>query len=197
MGKLAELHAQGQAVWLDYIRRHLVVSGEMQKLITQGVRGLTSNPTIFEKAVTGSSDYDGDIERLAAMGKSVAEIYEDIVIQDISGACDILRPLYDSTHGADGFVSLEVDPELARSTQGTIDEAIRLFAAVGRPNLMIKVPATVEGIPAIEALTAEGINVNATLIFSIQRYEAVARAYISGLGRYCETGRDPQDPKLE
>ncbi len=191
MSKLNEINQLGQAIWLDYIRRSLLTSGELRELIDAGVCGVTSNPTIFQKAVAAGADYDGDIERLAAKGKQVEEIYEDLVLADITSACDLLRPLYDSTQGGDGYVSLEVDPGLARDVQGTIDEATRLFAAVGRPNLMIKVPATAEGIPAIEALTAEGVNVNATLIFSIESYESVATAYISGLERYCDTGRDP------
>ena len=137
MGKLIELSRLGQAIWLDYIRRYLITSGELKELIDAGVRGVTSNPTIFEKAIAGSSDYDGDIERLAASGRSAGEIYEALALKDITSACDLLRPLHDSTRGADGYVSLEVDPALARDTQGTIDEALRLFAAAGRPNLMI------------------------------------------------------------
>ncbi len=193
MNKLAGLSKLGQSVWLDYIRRFTISSGELSELIEAGVRGLTSNPTIFEKAIAGSSDYDGDIASLARRRASVEEIYEELVLKDITDACDLLKPVYDSTNGGDGYVSLEVDPGLALETQGTIDEATRLFAAVGRPNLMIKVPATPEGIPAIEELIAEGINVNATLIFSLKSYEEVAGAYISGLMRYSDAGGDPSN----
>ncbi len=193
MNKLAGLSKLGQSVWLDYIRRFTISSGELSELIEAGVRGVTSNPTIFEKAIAGSSDYDGHIASLAGRGASVEEIYEELVLKDITDACDLLRPVYESTGRADGYVSLEVDPGLALETQGTIDEATRLFTAVGRPNLMIKVPATREGMPAIEELIAEGINVNATLIFSLKSYEEVARAYISGLMRYSDAGGDPSN----
>jgi transaldolase/glucose-6-phosphate isomerase len=191
MSRLAELSALGQAIWLDYIRRHLITSGGLQEMVDAGVTGVTSNPSIFEKAIAGSSDYDGAIERLAAQGKTVEEIYEDLTVEDIVNACDILRPVYEATSGGDGYVSLEVNPGLARDTQGTVDEAKRLFAAVDRPNLMIKVPATPEGIPAIEMLTAVGVNVNATLIFSAAAYESVAQAYMDGVQSHCKAGGDP------
>jgi len=152
------------------------------------VRGLTSNPTIFEKAITGSADYDEQMRLLVQAGKSVAEIYEALVMDDIRQAADILRPVYDQTHGADGFVSLEVSPALAHDTDGTIAEASRLFAAVDRPNLMIKIPATSEGVPAIEATIANGINVNVTLIFSVTHYQAVIEAFLSGLEKLAAAG---------
>ncbi|MDY7075709.1 MAG: bifunctional transaldolase/phosoglucose isomerase [Chloroflexota bacterium] len=180
MMKLHELANLGQAIWLDYIRRSFITS-EMQALVDQGVRGITSNPSIFEKAIAGSADYDEDLGLLVEAGKSVEEIYESLVLDDIRRAADILRPVYDQTGGGDGYVSLEVKPTLAYDTAGTIAEARRLFAALGRPNVMIKVPATPAGIPAIRTLISEGVNVNVTLIFSPAQYEAVAKAYVAGL----------------
>ncbi len=188
MTKLHELANLGQAIWLDYIRRSFITSGELQALIDQGVRGLTSNPSIFEKAIAGSADYDADLRSLVEAGKSVGEIYESLVLDDIRRVADILRPVYDQTGGADGYVSLEVSPTLAHDTDGTIAEARRLFAALDRPNIMIKVPATAAGIPAIETLIGEGINVNVTLIFSLAQYEAVAEAYLAGLEKLAAGG---------
>ena len=183
--KLSEL---GQSAWFDFIRRSFTEAGDLQALVEKGVRGVTSNPSIFEKAIAGSSDYDADIQRLVGEGKSVAEIYEDLVVTDIQSAADLLRPLYDDTDGRDGFVSLEVSPTLAHDTEGTIADAKRLFGVVERPNLMIKIPATPAGIPAIEAVIAAGINVNVTLIFSLEQYEAAAGAYIAGLEKLLESG---------
>ena len=186
MNPLRELLGQGQSVWLDYIRRDLIRSGELKRLVEEdGIRGVTSNPTIFEKAIAGSADYD---EALAAMlardpRAAVEKLYEQLAIEDIQMAADVLRPVYDETEGGDGYVSLEVSPHLANDTQSTIREAKRLKAAVNRPNLMIKVPATPAGIPAIEALISDGVSVNVTLMFSLSHYEAVARAYINGLER--------------
>ena len=188
MTKLHELANLGQAIWLDYIRRSFITSGELQALIDQGVRGLTSNPSIFEKAIAGSADYDADLRSLVEAGKSVGEIYESLVLDDIRRVADILRPVYDQTGGADGYVSLEVSPTLAHDTDGTIAEARRLFAALDCPNVMIKVPATPAGIPAIETLIGEGINVNVTLIFSLAQYEAVAEAYLAGLEKLAAGG---------
>lgn len=186
MNLLKELLQYGQAVWLDYIRRSLITSGELKRLVEEdGLRGVTSNPTIFEKAIAGSTDYDDTLsaelkkDPQAAAGK----LFETLAIEDIQMAADVLRPVYDETDGADGFVSLEVSPHLAHDTQGTINEARRLRAAVDRPNIMIKVPATPAGIPAIETLIADGVNVNITLMFSLGHYEAVAQAYIRGLER--------------
>jgi transaldolase len=190
MTKLHELAELGQSIWLDYISRSLIASGELQKLVDQGLRGVTSNPSIFEKAIAGSADYDEDLNRLVSDGKSVAEIYEDLAMADIRSAADILRPVYEKSGGADGYVSLEVNPALAHDTGATIAEARRLFASLERPNVLIKVPATPAGIPAIEALIGEGVNVNVTLIFSLEQYEAVATAYIAGLEKLALAGGD-------
>lgn len=181
MTKLHQLADLGQAIWLDYIRRSIIESGELQKLVDQGMRGVTSNPSIFENAIAGSTDYDEDLNVLVSEGKSVEQIYETLAIDDIRGAADILRPLYDKTSGNDGYVSIEVNPTLAYDTEATIAEARRLFGTVRRPNVMIKVPATPAGIPAITELIGEGVNVNVTLIFSLDQYEAVTSAYIAGL----------------
>lgn len=191
MGKLHELAELGQSIWFDNIRRSLITSGELQALIDRGVRGVTSNPTIFEKAIAGSNDYDADLAQLVKNGKTVNEIYEDLVLQDISHTADLFRPLYENVKGLDGYVSLEVSPRLAYDTEGTIREARRLFKALGKPNVMIKVPATDQGIPAFEALTAEGINVNVTLLFSVEKYIRVMEAYINGLEKLCAGGGDP------
>jgi transaldolase len=190
MTKLHELAELGQSIWLDYISRSLIASGELQKLVDQGLRGVTSNPSIFEKAIAGSADYDEDLNRLVRDGRSVAEIYEDLAMADIRSAADILRPVYEKSGGADGYVSLEVNPALAHDTGATIAEARRLFASLERPNVLIKVPATPAGIPAIESLIGEGINVNVTLIFSLEQYEAVATAYIAGLEKLALVGGD-------
>jgi transaldolase/glucose-6-phosphate isomerase len=191
MTKLHQLANLGQAIWFDYIRRSFITSGDLQALVDDGLRGVTSNPTIFEKAIAGSTDYDDDLHRLVGKGKTVEEVYEALTLDDIQQAADLLRPIHDATDGADGYVSLEVSPKLAYDTEGTIAEARRLFAALGRPNVMIKVPATPEGIPAIETLIGEGINVNVTLIFSLAQYEAVAEAYIAGLEKLAAAGGDP------
>ena len=190
MTKLHELAELGQSIWLDYISRSLIASGELQKLVDQGLRGVTSNPSIFEKAIAGSADYDEELNRLVSDGKSVAEIYEDLAMADIRSAADILRPVYEKSGGADGYVSLEVNPALAHDTGATIAEARRLFASLERPNVLIKVPATPAGIPAIETLIGEGVNVNVTLIFSLEQYEAVATAYIAGLEKLALAGGD-------
>ena len=190
MTKVHELAHHGQSIWYDNIRRALIDSGELQTLLDGGVTGVTSNPSIFEKAIVGSADYDEAIQNLAADGKSAEEIYEALVIEDIQRTADLLRPIYDSTSGVDGYVSLEVSPTLAHDTAGTIAEARRLHAALGRPNVMIKVPATPAGIPAIETLIGEGININVTLIFGLSTYEAVAEAYLTGLERLAADGGD-------
>ncbi|HEY3928908.1 MAG TPA: bifunctional transaldolase/phosoglucose isomerase [Candidatus Koribacter sp.] len=187
---LVELQSFGQSFWLDQIERALFKSGKLAKLIhDDGLRGMTSNPTIFEKAITGSGDYHEQIDRSARDGKTGNEIYEEVVLDDIGHACDLFRPLYDSTNGQDGFVSLEVSPLLAHNTDGTIREAKSLFSRLNRPNVMIKVPATDEGLPAIEELIASGLNINVTLIFSVHRYEEVAEAYIRGLERRAQAGQ--------
>ena len=186
MTKLHELAELGQSIWLDNISRPLIISGELQELVDQGLRGVTSNPSIFEKAIAGSDDYDEDLNRLVSGGKSVEEIYEALAMADIRSAADILRSVYEESDGADGYVSLEVNPNLAHDTEATIAEARRLFASLERPNVMIKVPATPAGMPAIKTLIGEGINVNVTLIFSLEQYEAVVTAYIAGLQRLAE-----------
>jgi transaldolase len=190
MTKLHELAQLGQAIWFDYIRRSFTRSGKLQKLVDQGLRGVTSNPTIFQKAIAGSDDYDHEMQALIRAGKSVDEIYETLAIRDIQEATEVLRPVYNTTNGADGYVSLEVSPRLAHDTDRTIVEARRLFAAVDRPNVMIKVPATPEGLPAITTLIGEGININVTLIFSIPHYEAVVEAYLKGLEKRAQSGGD-------
>jgi transaldolase len=182
----------GQAVWLDYIERDLVLGGGLAKLVAEdGVRGVTSNPSIFQQAITSSGAYDEQMATVMAEGTSVTttELYEALAVNDIQAAADVLRPTYDDSDGADGFVSLEVSPHLARDTAGTIEEAHRLWRLVARPNLMIKVPATVQGTPALEQLIADGINVNATLMFSLAHYEDVAQAYLRGLQRCAEPAR--------
>jgi len=192
MNPLKDLLAQGQSIWLDYISRQLIRSGELERLVQEdGLRGVTSNPTIFEKAIGGSADYDDAFRDMLARDANctTGQLYERLAIEDIQAAADVLRPVYDESGGADGYVSLEVSPHLARDTQATIAEAKRLKAAVGRPNVMIKVPATPQGIPAIEELIGSGVNVNVTLMFSMSHYEAVARAYIKGLERSPEPAR--------
>ena len=181
MTKMHEAAAAGQSIWLDFIRRSFLDSGELGDLVAKGLRGVTSNPSIFQKAITASTDYDAVVERLVGEGRSVNDIYEAIAIQDIRRACDILQPVYGRTDGLDGYVSLEVNPKLAYDTEGTVMEARRLSSLVDRANVMIKVPATPQGIPAIETLTGEGININVTLIFSLQQYEDSAMAYLRGL----------------
>jgi transaldolase len=189
INRLRQLAALGQSIWLDNLSRDLLDTGRLQELVDEGLAGVTSNPTIFQKAIAGNRAYEPEIRKLARAGKDAAEIYEALVIRDVRDAATVLRPVYNETHGRDGFVSLEVNPKLAYDTDGTIAEAHRLFEIVDRPNLMIKVPATEEGLPAIEALIAEGINVNATLIFAIAMYERVMQAYIAGLRRLAPTGK--------
>jgi transaldolase len=179
---LRKLGTLGQSVWLDYIRRDLIVSGELRRLIKEdGLRGMTSNPSIFEKAISGSHDYDEDIRVMVHEGKGVKAIYEAISQRDVQSAADEFRPLYDKTEGGDGYVSLEVNPHLAHDTGGTLEEARRLWAALSRPNVLIKVPATAEGLPVIRQLIGEGINVNVTLLFGIPRYRQVVEAYLAGV----------------
>ncbi len=174
MTRLQALADAGQVVWYDDIRRSFFASGGLLALVERGVAGVTSNPAIFKNAIAGTGDYDDALARLAAQGVPADAIYEALVLDDIRTAADQLRPVYDRTAGRDGYVSLEVRPSLAHDAPGTVDEARRLFAAVDRPNAMIKVPATSEGTVAVEQLVADGINVNATLIFSVVEYEVVA-----------------------
>ena len=177
-----QLESLGQSIWLDYIRRDLIVGGGLRRLIEEdGLRGMTSNPAIFEKAIVESHDYDADIRSMALEGKGAKEVYEAITQRDVQSAADAFRPLYDRTDGQDGYVSLEVNPHLAHDTSGTLQEARRLWGALNRPNVFIKVPATTEGLPAIRQLISEGINVNVTLLFGLPRYRQVAEAYIAGL----------------
>ena len=179
---LLVLESFGQSIWLDYLQRKSLENGEFKQWIEQdGVSGLTSNPSIFEKAIAESHDYDQAIRSLALEGKSIEEIYQVLTIEDIQRAADLFRPSFDQLGGADGFVSLEVSPRLARDTAGTIAEARQLWRVVNRPNLFFKVPATREGLPAIQQLIGEGINVNITLLFGLPRYREVAEAYLSGL----------------
>ena len=184
---LKELLKYGQSVWLDYIRRNLITSGELKRLIEEdGLRGMTSNPSIFEKAIAGSTDYTDFLNSLKGKTDLDAKArYELLAIRDIQDATDLMRPVYDSANRKDGFVSLEVSPYLAHDTQGTIAEARRLWKAVGRDNVMIKVPGTAEGLPAIQQLISEGMNINVTLLFAQEVYEQVAEAYIAGSGTVC------------
>jgi transaldolase/glucose-6-phosphate isomerase len=181
--RVAALKQYGQSVWLDYIRRSLIAQGELKRLVDEdGLTGVTSNPAIFEKAIDGSDDYRSAIEEISKdHGLAAKDVFEILAVKDIQDAADVLRPVYDQTKAHDGYVSLEVAPDLAKDTARTLDEARRLWKAVGRPNVMIKVPATPEGVPAIRTLLSEGINVNVTLLFARKAYEAVAQAYIEGL----------------
>jgi len=193
---LIELHERyGQSPWLDSISRELITSGQLKRLVSEhGLRGLTSNPSIFEKAITESNAYDEQLESILAKGNhDVKGVYEELAIADIQAAADILRAVYSSSGGRDGFVSLEVAPTLARDTEGTIKEARRLWKRIDRPNVMIKVPATDEGIPAIRQLIASGINVNITLLFSREMYREVADAYLSGLEERVAAGNPIDD----
>ena len=179
--KLHALAEVGQSAWLDYIQRSLITSGGLQGYIDKGLRGITSNPALFEEAIADTHDYDEQIQKLAMQQKSAQEIYEELTVEDARMAADVLRPVFDETGGGDGFFSLEVNPHLAHDTQGTINEAIKLFALVDRPNIMIKVPATQEGVLAFEELIEEGININVTLMFSLAQYDAIAEAYIAAM----------------
>lgn len=186
---LHRLHDEGQSVWLDYIRRGILEDGELERMIGEyALRGVTSNPTIFEQAISESDDYDDALERLAADGMSPAEVYESLAIEDIRRAADLFRPIHDASAGTDGFVSLEVSPELARDTAATLEEARRLWRRLDRPNVMVKVPGTPEGAIAVEQLVFEGVNVNVTLLFSLEGYTRVMEAYLRGLERRMDTG---------
>ncbi len=188
MSKLIELEKIGQSIWLDYIQRSLLTSGELKQLVDVGLRGVTSNPAIFEKAIAGSNDYDEDLKQLIKTDRSIEQIYEALAIKDITLATDTLRSVYNASDGKDGYVSLEVSPELAYETENTVAAAKRLFETVDRPNVMIKVPATAAGLPAIAELIGGGVNVNVTLIFGLDNYKAVADAYQVGLEKLAQTG---------
>ena len=191
LNPIQQLGRLGQSVWYDNMYRALIETGELQRLIDSGVTGLTSNPTIFEKAISSSDDYDESLVAHARQSDDPQDLFEALAIEDIRAAADLLLPIYGSTGGADGFASLEVNPHLAHDTKGTIKAARRLFLALDRPNVMIKVPATPEGIPAIQDLIGRGINVNVTLIFSLEMYARVREAYMSGLEDLVASGGDP------
>jgi len=191
MNPLVQLREFGQSPWYDYIRRGLITSGELKSLIdNDGLMGITSNPSIFEKAISGSTDYDQALKQIASTVTGIKEIYETLAVQDIQDAADLMYSVYQQSQTRDGYVSLEVSPDLAFNTQGTIEEAVRLHKAVGRDNVMIKVPGTPEGLPAIEQLLSLGINVNVTLLFSVAVYEQVAWTYIAGLEKLAARGGD-------
>ena len=188
---LAIENQYGQSIWMDNLSRDLIESGELkQSIAEQGIRGITSNPAIFEKAIAGNKIYDEAIEAGIKAGKSVQEIYEDLVFTDIRNACDIFMPVYEETDGLDGYVSIEVPPDLAKNTDSTIAEARRYYQTIDRPNLMIKIPGTPEGLPAVEKAISEGMSVNVTLLFSVQSYIDTAWAYIKGLEARAEAGED-------
>jgi len=186
-----QLISLGQSVWYDNISKELLLNGELRRLRDEwGVRGLTSNPTIFDQAIRGSAVYDSVIAKLSAQGVAPEKMFEQIAIGDIAEAADLLRTVYDQSQGNDGFVSIEVSPLLATDTQGTVEEAKRLFRSLNRPNIMIKVPGTQEGIPAVKTLLEEGVNVNVTLLFSVENYVAVAKTYCDALRNRLRSGRD-------
>jgi transaldolase len=188
---IQEIEQLGQSIWLDNLTRDLIESGELKRMIeTKGLLGITSNPAIFEKAIVGNQIYDADIEAGIRAGRSLLEIYESLIFEDIQNACDIFMPVYEQSNGLDGYISIEVPPTIARDTAQTISEAKRYFTAIGRPNVMIKIPGTPEGLPAVEAVIAEGINVNVTLLFSVQSYIDTAWAFIRGLETLAAAGGD-------
>ena len=187
---LFRLHAYGQSIWLDSLSHRLLATGQLKRYIDEdSLTGVTANPSIFDKAISGSHDYDDAIRALSQQYSEAAKIYESLAIEDVQQAADLFRPVYDSTQGRDGFVSLEVSPLLANDTSGTIDEARRFWSMLNRPNVLIKVPGTVEGLPAIEQLTGEGMNINITLLFGLPRYREVAGAYVAGLDRLVRNGK--------
>jgi transaldolase len=190
MSTLNELHALGQAVWLDSISRQLIATGELAQRVVAGLRGLTSNPAIFEKAIAQTGDYAAAISRYARQNLDAKAIFEQLAIADIRDSADILKPVYDASQGADGYVSLEVSPTLANDTEGTLQEARRLWREVQRPNLMIKVPGTSAGVPAIRQLISDGINVNVTLLFARSAYDRVAEAWLQGMEALSAKGGD-------
>lgn len=188
---LLEIKAFGQSIWMDNLSRDLIESGELKQMTqNQGIRGITSNPAIFEKAIAGNATYDADIEAGIKAGKSVLAIYESLTFDDIRNACDIFKPIYDQTNGLDGYVSIEVPPNIANDTEQTIQQARRYYQEIGRENVMIKIPGTAAGLPAVEQVIADGINVNVTLLFSIQSYIDTAWAYIRGLEARVAKGED-------
>jgi transaldolase len=189
MTNMRRLLDLGQSVWLDYLSRGMTRSGELHAMIADGLRGMTSNPTIFEHAIGHTSDYDQDLTALASSARTDRDIFETLAIEDVREAADVFRAVFDSTKGGDGFVSLEVSPQLAHNTDGSVAEARRLWKALDRPNVMIKIPGTHEGWPAIERCLSEGININITLLFSVEHYRAVAEAYLRALEARLERGQ--------
>lgn len=191
MTLLHNIHQLGQSIWFDNMSRGMIKKGELQKMVEQGLLGVTSNPSIFEKSITGSNDYDDQIRELVKNNPDIdsGEIIQELMIEDIRNACDVLKTVYDKTGGADGYVSIEVTPRKAHDTDATIDEVRYLWDRIDRPNLMVKIPATDEGLPAIEEMIYEGRNINVTLIFSVDRYKQVADAYISGIERRVKEGK--------
>ena len=190
--RLHQLHdEQGQSPWLDNLKRSYLNGGELARLVEEGIRGVTSNPTIFAKAIEGEPDYDEQFAEAVGRHESVRHAYWDLVVDDVERALAVLRPVYDDADGADGFVSIEVDPALARDTEGTIEAAKDLHARIEQPNLFVKIPATAEGVPAIRHMIAAGRSINVTLIFSLERYEEVVEAYLAGLEELVAGGGDP------
>lgn len=187
---LTKLYTLGQSIWIDYISRRLIEKGKLREMIEAGLSGMTSNPTIFDKAISSSDDYDGKIAKLSQSGKDTFEIYDDITVGDIRNAADIFLPVYEKTLRKDGYVSLEINPKLAFDAEETVREGKRLYKKVNRPNVMFKVPSTKEGLEAVEELIAAGISVNVTLIFSLRQYIDSANAYINGIGRLLEKEMD-------
>lgn len=194
MNSLERLREHGQSFWLDNLTRGMLTSGELARRVSEeGLRGVTSNPAIFHGAISEGEEYDADIARFAAEGLDARHVYERLTVADVQGACDVLRPVWDESAGNDGYVSLEVSPHLAHDTEGTLEEARRLYEAVGRPNVLIKIPGTEAGVPAVRRALFEGINVNITLLFSLDAYEAVAAAYLDALEQRREAGRRVDD----
>ncbi|MGK7901534.1 MAG: transaldolase [Hormoscilla sp.] len=188
---LLEISAYGQSIWMDNLSRDIIKSGELKEMTeTGGIKGITSNPAIFEKAIKGNKIYDEEIEAGIRKDKSVLEIYESLVFDDIRDACDVFMPVYEATKGLDGYVSIEVPPTIAKNTETTLAEARRYNQAIGRPNVMIKIPGTAEGLPAVEGAIGDGINVNITLLFSVESYVQTAWAYIRGLEKRVAAGQD-------
>lgn len=186
--KIDQLAQLGQSIWLDNMSREMIDTGSLKSLINQGLRGQTSNPSIFKQAIASSNDYDKRIQQLKEQGKSTFDIYDDLTLRDVGDAADLFRGLYDQTKGLDGYVSLEINPKLANDYEKQRDEGTRLWKVLNRPNVMIKVPATKNGCRAIEDLTAQGVNVNVTLIFSAEQYQEVVWAYFKGLKRFADSG---------
>ncbi|MGB3403192.1 MAG: transaldolase [Microcoleaceae cyanobacterium] len=188
---LLEIKDFGQSIWMDNLSRDLIESGDLKNMtVEKGIRGITSNPAIFEKAIKGNAIYDDDIQAGIEAGKSVMEIYESLVFDDIRNACDVLKPIYEQTEGLDGYVSIEVPPNIANDTEKTVQEALRYYEAIGRENVMIKIPGTTEGLPAVEKVIAAGINVNVTLLFAVSSYIDTFWAYIKGLEARVKDGKD-------